>query len=238
MKTEVKRRRPIRFFAVFAVIIGGLTIALISPCAFAEPQFREEMVPMRDGVRLHTFVYLPDTKVWDPPYPVIVQRTPYGIGKAGTLPGLNRPAATLQGWKAGIERGYAVVFQDTRGRYASEGVFRFPFDDALDGQDTIEWVVKQPWCNGKVGLAGSSAAGMATYAAASQKSPYVKAAFAQGATANTLDELFYEGQSFELEFRLLSTVTPVDLSSSHIKSLRLSDKELKELSNLLNSCTF
>ena len=87
MEKEMKRRSPIRFLGVFALIIGGLTITLIASNTYAEPQFLEEMVPMRDGVRLHTFVYLPDSKVLTSPYPAIVQRTPYGIGKPGVLPG-------------------------------------------------------------------------------------------------------------------------------------------------------
>jgi uncharacterized protein len=221
-----------RFFGVFALITGGLIITLISSNTYAEPQFFEEMVPMRDGVRLHTFVYLPDPKVWAPPYPAIVQRTPYGIGKAGVLPGPNQPMPILRGWKAGVERGYVIVFQCTRGRFASEGIFRILYNEAPDGYDTIEWVARQPWCNGKVGIAGSSAPGIGTYAAASQRPPHLKAVFAQGATSDFFNDIFYEGQSFELEFRLLSTVSPVDLSSSHIQSLRMSDKELKEVTNL------
>jgi uncharacterized protein len=237
MRTGIIGRRSMRFLVVLAVIVGGLITIPISPFAFAESQFLEEMVLMRDGVRLHTFVYLPDNKVWNPPYPVIIQRTPYGIGKVGTLPGLNQPVATLRGWKAGIERGYAIVFQDTRGRFASEGIFRLFYDDASDGYDTIEWVASQPWCNGKVGVAGSSAAGIVTYASASERPPHLKALFSQGAASNLFNDIFYEGQSFELEFRLLSTVTPVDLSPSHIKSLKFSDNELKEVITLNQAIT-
>jgi len=231
MRAGIRTRRGISHIAVLALILG-FAINVISSKAFAQPQFLEEMVPMRDGVRLHTFVYLPDPKVWTAPYPAIVQRTPYGIGKAGVLPGPNQPMPILRGWKAGVQRGYAFVFQETRGRFVSEGIFRIFYDEAQDGYDTVEWVARQPWCNGNVGVAGSSAPGISTYAAASQKPPHLKAIFAQGAASDFFNDIFYEGQSFELEFRLLSTVTPVDLSSSHIQSLKVSEKELKEVSSL------
>jgi putative CocE/NonD family hydrolase len=184
---------------------------------------------MRDGIRLHTFIYLPDPKVWPPPYPAIIQRTPYQIGKPGVLPGPDQPTnSVLRGWKAGVERGYAVVFQSTRGRFASEGLFRLYYDEATDGYDAVEWVARQDWCDGKVGIAGSSAAGIVAYAAAAEKPPHLAAVFSQGASSNFFNDVFYEGQSFELEFRLLGTVTPDDLSPSHLAALQLSGKELQE----------
>ena len=137
MRVGIRTRRKIFYIALLALIIG-FGINVIFSKAFAQPQFLEEMVPMRDGIRLHTFVYLPDPKVWAPPYPAIVQRTAYGIGKAGVLPGPNQPPPVLRGWKAGVERGYAIVFQCTRGRFASEGIFRLFYDEAHDAYDTIE----------------------------------------------------------------------------------------------------
>ena len=85
------------------------------------------MLPMRDGVRLNTFVFLP--KRGGPGYPVIVQRTPYGITSPegqnvtdctkGWLPDAKAPlrGSLLRGWREIVRRGYAAVYQDTRGRY-------------------------------------------------------------------------------------------------------------------------
>lgn len=105
------------------------------------------LLPMRDGVRLATDVFLPPEGP-PPPYPVVLVRTPYdkkGIGTAG----MN--AAKL---------GYAVVVQDTRGRFGSEGE-NLPFDiDDRDGYDTVQWIVRQGWCNGKIGTFGGSAVGI------------------------------------------------------------------------------
>ena len=95
---------------------------------------------MRDGVRLNTFVYLPQTG--GPGYPVILQRTPYGItssdGTANTdctrgwLPSPDAPmrGSILRGYRNIVAHGYAAVYQDTRGRYGSEGEDRVYADDA------------------------------------------------------------------------------------------------------------
>lgn len=99
-------------------------------------------VPMRDGLKLGTDVYLPAT---NGAFPVLLTRTPY-----------NKALGTGQG-EDGARHGYATVIQDTRGRFTSEGA-NLPFDsDVEDGFDTVEWILKQPWCNGKVGTFGGSA---------------------------------------------------------------------------------
>ena len=104
-------------------------------------------VEMRDGVTLNTFVFLPAEG--GPHYPVILHRTPYGItapqGQAvtdpayGWLPSTDEPmrGSILRGWKAIVGRGYAAVYQDTRGRYASEGEDRVY---AADAQDGVQWL--------------------------------------------------------------------------------------------------
>ena len=108
------------------------------------------MLPMRDGVRLNTFVFLPERG--GPRYPVIMQRTPYGITSPegqnvtdctkGWLPDAKAPlrGSLLRGWREIVRRGYAAVYQDTRGRYGSEGVDHVYGDDAADGYDTLEWL--------------------------------------------------------------------------------------------------
>lgn len=166
-------------------------------------------VAMRDGVKLNTFVFLPAEG--GPQFPVILQRTPYGItapqGQAttdpahGWLPSANEPmrGSILRGWKTIVCRGYAAVYQDTRGRYASEGEDRVYADDAHDGYDTLEWIAAQPWTNQRVGMSGSSAGATTTLAAASTRHPSLRAFFAQVGGSSIYDDVVYEGQSIEME---------------------------------------
>ena len=91
----------------------------------------QAMVPMRDGTRLNTFVFLPGSG--GPRWPVILHRTPYGITAADArdkadftkawLPSLEEPlrGSILRGWRNIVAHGYAAVYQDTRGRHGSEG---------------------------------------------------------------------------------------------------------------------
>ncbi len=169
----------------------------------------QAMVPMRDGVRLNTFVFLPEGG--GPRYPVILQRTPYGITSPegqnvtdctkGWLPDPRAPlrGSILRGWREIVRRGYAAVYQDTRGRYGSEGEDHVYGDDAADGYDTLAWIASEPWSNQQVGLSGSSAGATTALAAASQGHPSVRAFFAQVGGSSIYDDVVYEGQSIEME---------------------------------------
>ena len=114
---------------------------------------------MRDGVHLATDVYLPGDEAKRQAMPVILERTPYD--KQGT----SRSEITLADpgpiTRESLARyfaahGYAVVMQDCRGRYKSEGTFTKYLDEANDGFDTMAWLLEQPWCNGSVGTMGLS----------------------------------------------------------------------------------
>src|SRR6266700_2986812 len=168
----------------------------------------QTMVAMRDGTRLNTFVYLPGSG--GPRYPVILHRTPYGIAAADArdkfdctrawLPNPTEPmrGSILRGWRAIVERGYAAVYQDCRGRHGSEGEDRVYADDAADGHDTLDWIAAQPWTNGRVGMSGSSAGATTTFAAASTRHPSLRAFFAQAGASSIYDDIVYEGQSSEM----------------------------------------
>ncbi len=169
----------------------------------------QAMVTMRDGVKLNTFVYLPDED--GPRFPVILQRTPYGITSAegranhdcaqGWLPAADAPmrGSILRGYRLIVEHGYAAVYQDTRGRYGSEGEDRVYADDAADGYDTLQWIASQPWCDRMIGMSGSSAGATTTFAAASQRHPYLRAFFAQVGGSSIYDDVVYEGNAIEME---------------------------------------
>ena len=117
---------------------------------------RDVMIATRDGVRLATDIYLPQG---DGPFPVLMERTPYGKRKAnhGDRTSLDPQARTKPEIAAEfVDAGYAYVLQDCRGRYASEGVFTKYLNEAEDGEDTLTWLLSQPWCDGRVGTLGLS----------------------------------------------------------------------------------
>ncbi len=114
------------------------------------------MVPARDGVRMATDVYLPDGAG---PFPVIMERTPYGrhLASRSEITAANPTPASRAEIAAGFTaHGYAVVYQDTRGRYGSEGRFIKYLSDAEDGFDTCAWLRAQPWCDGRICTMGLS----------------------------------------------------------------------------------
>jgi hypothetical protein len=191
----------------------------------------QTMVPMRDGTKLNTFVYLPRTG--GPRYPVILQRTPYGItsagGKANTdctlgwLPDAEAPlrGSILRGYRNIVARGYGAVYQDTRGRYGSEGEDRVYADDAADGYDTLDWIAGQSWCNRMIGMSGSSAGATTTFAAASQRHPSLRAFFAQVGGSSIYDDVVYEGNAIEMERLWLWVAKNIPgLSASHRAAAR------------------
>ncbi|MCA9021035.1 MAG: CocE/NonD family hydrolase [Planctomycetaceae bacterium] len=124
----------------------------------------EIMVPMRDGVKLATDIYLParGEKVAEGRLPVILFRTPYGKS------GMGKSTA-----RHFVRLGYAVIGQDTRGRGGSEGIWHWMSDDRDDGYDAVEWVAAQPWSNGKVGMLGCSYVGATQHLAAMTRPPHL-----------------------------------------------------------------
>lgn len=119
--------------------------------------------PMRDGVKLSADIYRP---ISDDKFPAILIMTPYSNNGPGMI--------TRAKWFA--RRGYAVVMTDSRGRFDSDGEFD-PFSPLhkTDGYDTVEWVAKQPWCDGKVGTLGPSYMGWTQWWTAVMSPPSLKA---------------------------------------------------------------
>ncbi len=147
---------------------------------------------MRDGVTTYADVFRPRV---DGPVPALLQRTPYDK----TAPS-NR-TGTLDVIRA-ASHGFAVVVQDVRGRYASEGEFYTFFNEINDGYDSVEWVASQPWCSGKVGMFGVSYVGATQWLAAKSGAPSL-AGIAPGVTASDYHEGWaWQGGAFELGFNL------------------------------------
>jgi len=108
------------------------------------------MMPMRDGIRLCTDIYRPKT---DEPVPVIFSRTPYNFNSWGD--GEQRTRTMQRAYEA-VERGYAYVVQNERGRYFSEGEWDILGVPLTDGYDAFSWISDQEWSNGKIGTLGCS----------------------------------------------------------------------------------
>ena len=146
-------------------------------------------VPMRDGVRLSANVFRPDVKTR---VPTILIRTPYGKGSDLPL-----------GYQPFVDRGYAVVMQDVRGRYASEGGFR-PLTEGADGYDTLDWIAIQPWSDGKIGMIGGSYLGIAQWKVALLNNPHLKAISPVVSGYDDYRDRFYStGGAMKLGHRLL-----------------------------------
>jgi len=144
-------------------------------------------VPMRDGVVLRADVIRPAE---GGKFPVLLYRTPYGKEDE------QREYTTF---KHAAERGYAVVIQDVRGRYQSDGDFRPYENEGRDGYDTIEWSAGQPWSTGAVGTFGLSYPGAVQWLAAVQTPPHLKA-MVPAMTFSTPQNFFYAGGTWDMSW--------------------------------------
>ena len=145
---------------------------------------------MRDGVRLDTNIFHP---LASGRYPAILLRTPYG--KGSDLP---------SGYYSFLNHGYAVVLQDVRGRYDSQGVFDALNQEGPDGYDTINWIASQPWSDGNVGMIGGSYLGIAQWRVAVLNNPHLKAIFPVVSGSDDYFDRFYSpGGAAKLGHRLL-----------------------------------
>jgi hypothetical protein len=147
------------------------------------------MIPMRDGVRLHTVILVPKGASGAP---ILLTRTPYDADALTTHEASAHLGPTLQGYDNALETivegGYIRVIQDVRGKYGSEGDYVMnrpmhgplnptPVDHSTDTYDTIDWLVKNiPESNGKVGILGISYDGFLTLAALVNPHPALKVA--------------------------------------------------------------
>ena len=143
-------------------------------------------VPMRDGIRLSTHTFLPDK---DSKFPTLLVRDIYGNG---TQP------ARLRYARWATQNGYAFVYQTARGRYDSEGDWYPYFQEIADGEDTLDWIVKQPWSNGSVGMLGTSYLASVQWLAALSAHPALKAIAPAMSPGNYYRDVAYPGGAFSL----------------------------------------
>lgn len=166
--------RRITVVALLLCVLSGY----VAIAQDAQPQ--TVMIPMRDGVRLATDIYLPeDEGAW----PVMLSRTPYG--RTRHREGARTPNRQVR------------VIQDMRGRFDSEGTDTLFLTDGhgelQDGYDTIEWLADQQWCDGHIGTVGGSAGGITQYMAASSAPPHLSCCTPQVATPSLYHYAAYPG---------------------------------------------
>jgi hypothetical protein len=162
----------------------------------------EHNIPMRDGVRLHTAVYLPKDR--SQVYPILLSRTPYSVSPYGT----DRYRNDIGPSPLVAKEIYIIVYQDVRGRWMSEGEFEHvrphkavksgskDFDESTDTYDTIDWLVKNvPNNNGRVGMWGISYPGFYAAAGMIDAHPALKAVSPQAPVADwfTSDDWHHNG---------------------------------------------
>lgn len=202
-----------------AVIALGITTSgrlggAQEPDPAARFERREAMVPMRDGVKLHTVIFAP--KDQSGPLPIILERTPYGVANAGATLGTSRKELAADG--------YIFAFQDIRGRYRSEGRFVMlrptrdrlsspkppgegvrdatAVDEGTDAYDTIDWVMKNVANhNGRVGMMGVSYPGWLVVMALLEPHPALKAVSPQASPADMwIGDDFHHNGAFRLSY--------------------------------------
>lgn len=168
-----------------AIAVLALSGAEVRPVSHQIRVDSNLAVPMRDGAKLYADVYRP---IGPGKFPVLVVRTPYGKQREGIHETQIKFA----------QRGYAVLVQDVRGRFESEGKwdpFRY---EAEDGYDTVEWAARQPWSNGKVGMEGGSYLGNVQWQAAAQTPPSLIAIFPVVASTSLYHNTWFHGGAFKL----------------------------------------
>jgi uncharacterized protein len=179
---------------------------------------KEVMIPMRDGIRLHTVLFTPNGQ--REALPFLLERTPYGVN------GYPSPEK-IPYVKDMAEDGYIFVYQDIRGRYQSEGTYvmqRFPrdkkdakaIDESTDTYDTFDWLLQNvPNNNGKAGMYGISYDGWTTVMGAIDPHPALKAVSEQATPADMFlgDDFHHNGAfrlSYAFEYAFMEEISKTD----------------------------
>ncbi|MET0462136.1 MAG: CocE/NonD family hydrolase [Chitinophagaceae bacterium] len=209
--------------------MGNVDLAAVSfmrKSSFAKQHYikKEVYIPMRDGVKLFTAVYIPKMASAENSFPFLLHRTPYGIAPYGSdaFPFNMAPGSAM------MEEGYIFVHQDVRGRFKSEGVWQNmtphisskaanDVDESTDTWDTIDWLLKNiQYNNGKAGQWGISYPGFYAAAGSIDAHPALKAVSPQAPVADFFFDDFHHNGAFTQAyfpfFKLVGTARkePID----------------------------
>ncbi len=176
------------FLAV--ALVSAVSATIVAHCAWAQEPYavtveQGVVVKMRDSAVLRADIYRPTMKGT---FPVLLERTPY-----------DKTGSSAFGLRAAA-RGYVVIVQDVRGRYASDGEW-YPFKhESEDGYDTVEWAASLPYSDGRVGMFGGSYVGATQMLAAIAQPPHLAGICAVVTASNYHDGWTYQGGAFEQWF--------------------------------------
>jgi len=214
---------------VNALVVGIVLLAIFifaTGCSdnLSSGFFEEKNVAvmMRDGVVLRADVRRP-AKTGK--YPVLIFRTPYSKSEGDP--------DNEKTFNEAVKRGYAMVIQDVRGRFESEGEFVAYLNEGKDGYDTIEWAAVQPWSDGRVGTFGLSYPGAVQWLAAVENPPHLKA-MVPAMCFSSMDQFIYFGGVFEAawanwSYRYISPDLRVKKGLSGPKTIDEADAEWNNL---------
>ncbi len=163
-----------------AVSLAATVLRLPAPPAVVFEH--DVMVPMRDGVKLAFDIWRPASGR----VPALVTRTPYGTDS----PGMEHANDAM------VQMGYAIVTVDCRGKFGSEGEWYPIRNEGKDGFDSIEWVARQPWCDGNVGMMGGSYDGWTQMLAAAESPPHLKALLPQATPPDPIRNFPWQNGAF------------------------------------------
>lgn len=200
-----------KFLAVWLIIFSYSSIAQNSQdSSWIRDNFvkMEKMIPMRDGTKLFTSIYIPKDNTET--HPILLNRTPYSCAPYGEN---NYRAFWNNHWRYYMREGYIIVIQDVRGRWMSEGEFvdvrpfnpnkkGTEFDEASDTYDAIDWLLKNiPHNNGRVGVFGISYPGFYSTMAALSGHPALKAVSPQAPVTDWFigDDFHHNGAFFQMD---------------------------------------
>lgn len=173
-----------RFNRVF--LLEGVKLPTDTPDACESFSVEKNVaIPMRDGIKLYANIYRPGV---DGKFPVILIRLPYGKDEYYCY----MPAHG----KYWAKKGYICVIQDVRGKWCSEGKFEPFVNEPNDGFDTLDWIAKQPWCNGNIGMTGESYYGYTQWAVAPLNHPNLKCIVPGDTAANIYGSFMYVDHAF------------------------------------------
>lgn len=195
-------------FAVLLLISGHSSIAQVTDSTFVRDNYTkiERMIPMRDGIKLFTSIYVPKNK--GQKYPFMINRTPYTVSPYGET----KYKTSLGPSSLFLKEGFIFVYQDVRGKWMSEGEYvdvrphvdqkksKKDIDESSDTYDTIDWLIKNiPDNNGKAGIYGISYPGFYSTASLPGAHPGLKAVSPQAPVTDWfLGDDFHHNGAFML----------------------------------------